>query len=474
MSAGSHSALIAIVLAAGRGTRMKSGRAKAMVPLAGIPLAGYALECAARAGSGQIALVVGPDMAELEAFAHAFAQDRQIAIESHVQDVPRGTGDAVRAASSAFCEDNAPPDAHVLVLFADTPGLRAPTIAKMRTCLDDGADIVVTGFASATPGGYGRLQFDAQDRLVGIIEARDAARHDRRDARTPLLNGGVMAFRAGALRTILPMIDNRNAAGEFYLTRAIACAAQSGLDARAIEVPHSEVSGVNTPAELASVESDMQARWRADHLENGVIMRAPETVYFCADTRIGPGTYIEPFVVFGPGVTIGTHARIGAFSHIEGARIGGHCRVGPHARLRPGAALEPGAKVGNFVEVKNSQIGTGSKVNHISYIGDTQIGAGSNIGAGTITCNYDGQKKSPTQIGDAVFVGSNTTLVAPLAVGPGAYIAAGSVMTADVPEDALAFGRARQTIKPGRAANMERGARDAGRKKQGPQHPKRG
>ncbi len=334
-------------------------------------------------------------------------------------------------------------------MFADTPLVRGETLRRLRAPLATGAAVAVLGFRAADPTGYGRL-ITANGRLLAIREDKDATAAERK---ITLCNGGLMALRGDVALAILERIGNDNAKGEFYLTDAVAVARDMGLEAVALETPEEEVRGINTQAQLAEAEAMLQARLRTAALEAGVTMVAPETVHLAADTKLGRDVVIEPYVVFGPGVVVEDGARIRSFSHLEGARVGQGASVGPFARLRPGARLGAKVRIGNFVEVKEAEIEAGAAANHLTYIGDARVGEGANVGAGTITCNYDGFDKHRTDIGARAFIGSNSALVAPVKIGDGAYVASGSVITRDVPADALALGRGRQVAKDGWAEN---------------------
>jgi bifunctional UDP-N-acetylglucosamine pyrophosphorylase/glucosamine-1-phosphate N-acetyltransferase len=353
----------------------------------------------------------------------------------------------VLAAKAAFARA---PD-EVLVLFADTPLIRPQTLARMRSALADGAAIVVLGFRPHDPSGYGRLVC-AGGELVAIREELDATAAERAIG---LCNGGIMALAGRCALAILERIGNDNHKREYYLTDAIAVARAMGHRAVVIETEEDDVRGINTKVQLAETEAAMQQRLRRAALEAGATLVAPDTVFLSSDTRLGRDVVVEPFVVFGPGVVVEENAVIRSFCHLEQAHVGKGASVGPHARLRPGARLEENVRVGNFVEVKEAVIGAGAKANHLSYIGDASVGAGSNIGAGTITCNYDGSAKHRTEIGKEAFIGSNSALVAPVRVGERAYVGAGSVITEDVPDDALALARARQANKDGWARRLQ-------------------
>jgi bifunctional UDP-N-acetylglucosamine pyrophosphorylase/glucosamine-1-phosphate N-acetyltransferase len=336
------------------------------------------------------------------------------------------------------------------VIFADTPLIRPQTLVRMRDSLAQGAAIVVLGFRPRDPTGYGRLIVD-EGELVAIREELDASPAERA---LDLCNGGLMAFAGTSALAILERIGNANRKGEYYLTDAVAIARAMGLKATVIETEEDDVRGINTKAQLAETEAVLQQRLRQAAMEAGVTLVAPETVHLSVDTKFGRDVTVEPFVVFGPGVTVEDNAVIRSFSHLERAHVGNGALVGPYARLRPGAQLGEGVHIGNFVEVKEAVIETGAKANHLSYIGDATVGAGANVGAGTITCNYDGIAKHRTEIGKNAFIGSNSALVAPVKIGDGAYVGSGSVITQDVPAEALAVARGRQTVKEGWAARL--------------------
>jgi len=437
---------LAVILAAGKGTRMKSDVPKVMHALAGRPMLAHVLGAAKEAGVGKISVVVGPGMDEVGSLAKSLDADAEV----FVQAGQLGTADAVKAAEPSYAGVTEP----VLILYGDTPLLRAATLDLLMQELAQGADVVVAGFETENPTGYGRLLLDARGYLVGIREEKDASEGERA---LTLCNSGIMGFRsAKTLAGLLGRIGNDNAKGEFYLTDAVALAHADGLDTRMITADGAEVLGVNSRAELAEAEALMQQRLRKKVMAEGATLVAPETVFLSHDTRIGRDVLIEPNVVMGPGVVIEDSAIIHGFCHFVGAHIGKNAEIGPFARLRPGAVLGPGAKVGNFVEIKKSDIAEGAKVNHLTYIGDTSIGAGANIGAGTVTCNYDGIAKHRTEIGAGAFIGSNSSLVAPVKIGEGAYVGSGSVISKDVADDALALTRAPQEERPGWAARFRR------------------
>ncbi|WP_349360597.1 bifunctional UDP-N-acetylglucosamine diphosphorylase/glucosamine-1-phosphate N-acetyltransferase GlmU [Stappia sp.] len=433
---------LAIVLAAGLGTRMKSAHPKVMHEVGNLSLVGHVLAAVKAAEIERIAVVVGPDMADLEAEVARRAPQATC----HEQTERLGTAHAAMAAGPAYAD--AP--RQVLVLFGDTPLITAETVARVSAGLETGADLVVLGFETDTPTGYGRL-LTTNGSVTAIREEKDASPEERA---VRLCNSGIMAFDGRIFADILSRIGTDNAQGEYYLTDAVEIAHALGLTVVVETAEEDELQGINTRAQLARVEAEFQTRARARAMAEGATLVAPETVFFSHDTRIGRDVVIEPNVVFGPGVTIGDNVRVRAFSHLEAADVASQATLGPYARLRPGARIGEGAHVGNFVEIKNATVEAGAKVNHLTYIGDARIGAKANIGAGTITCNYDGYLKHHTDIGAGAFVGSNSTLVAPLTIGDGAYLGAGGVVTEDVPADALALGRARQVIKDGMGASL--------------------
>jgi bifunctional UDP-N-acetylglucosamine pyrophosphorylase/glucosamine-1-phosphate N-acetyltransferase len=448
---------LAIILAAGKGTRMKSERPKVLHRLAGATLLAHVLRSARAAGLAKIAVVVGPDMDEVGDAARAVDPK----LEMFVQAKQLGTADAVKAARRSF-EDFA---GQVLVLYGDTPLLRPQTIGQVRAELDAGADLVVIGFDTEAPTGYGRLLLDERGRLAGIREEKDATPEERA---LTLCNSGIMGFRScKTLLGLLGRIGNDNASKEFYLTDAVALARGDRLEARTVKSNGEEVLGINSRAELAEAEALVQNRLRAKVMADGATLVAPETVFLSHDTKIGKDVTIEPHVVIGERVVIEDGATIKSFCYMQDARIGASATVGPFARLRPGANLAADAHVGNFVEIKQSEIGEGAKVNHLTYIGDTSVGARANIGAGTITCNYDGFDKHRTEIGAGAFIGSNSSLVAPVKIGEGAYIGSGSVISKDVAPDALALTRTSQEEREGWAAKMRerRGRKPTGNKR---------
>jgi bifunctional UDP-N-acetylglucosamine pyrophosphorylase/glucosamine-1-phosphate N-acetyltransferase len=430
---------LTVVLAAGEGTRMRSSLPKVLHPVAGLPLLAHVLDASPTGSGAALAVVIGPDHDSVA------AEIRRIRPEAatFVQCERRGTAHAVLAAREVIARGAD----DLLVVFGDTPLISAATFERLRAPLKQGAALAVLGFQAADPTGYGRLLIEG-DRLMAIREHADASAAERK---ITLCNAGVMAFDGRKALEILEKISNANGKGEYYLVDAVAIARDMGLEAVVIETSEDEVRGINTKAQLAEAESVMQARLRKAALDAGVTLIAPETVFLAADTKFGDDVTIEPFVVIGPGVSIGDGAVIHSFSHIVQATIGKNTSVGPYARLRPGTSLGDGAKIGNFVETKAAMLEAGVKVNHLSYIGDSHIGANTNIGAGTITCNYDGFGKHKTTIGKDAFVGTNSSLVAPVKIGNGAYIGSGSVITKDVPDDALAVERSPQNNREGGA-----------------------
>jgi len=430
---------LAIILAAGESTRMKSAMSKVLHPVAGRPMIAHVVDALASASISDVALVVGRDA---DAVSAAAATD-EVAVTSFLQKERLGTAHAVLAAREAIAKGYD----DVLVVFGDTPLITAAPLKAARDGLAAGNDVVVIGFQATDPTGYGRL-IVKDGALVAIREHRDASDEERR---ITYCNGGLMAIDGRKALDLLNRIGNANAKGEYYLTDLVEIARSLDGRAIAVEAPEEELTGCNTRAELAYIERLWQQRRRHELMLAGVSIIAPETVFLSWDTALAQDVLLEPNVVFGPGVRVESGAVIHAFSHLEGAHVRAGATVGPFARLRPGADLGAKSKVGNFCEVKNAEIGAGAKVNHLTYIGDAFVGAGSNIGAGTITCNYDGVNKHVTRIGANAFVGSNSSLVAPVSIGDGALVASGSVITEDVPADAVAFGRARQDVKPGRA-----------------------
>jgi bifunctional UDP-N-acetylglucosamine pyrophosphorylase / glucosamine-1-phosphate N-acetyltransferase len=433
---------LAVVLAAGEGARMRSARPKVLHAIAGRSLLAHVLHAVREAGGSMTAVVVGLGGEAVAAEAKRILPEAEI----FVQAERRGTAHAVLAAKAAIAR--APDD--VLVIFGDTPLIRPQTLTRIREAVAQGTAVVVLGFRPQDPAGYGRLVVEGGE-LLAIREEVDASPAERA---IKLCNGGLMAFAGPTALAILERIGNDNRKGEYYLTDAVAIARAMGCKAKVIETEEDEVRGINTNAQLAETAAVLQERLRKAAMEQGVTLVAPETVFLSSDTKFGREVVVEPFVVFGPGVTVEDNAVIRSFSHLERAHVGKGAQVGPYARLRPGARLQENVHVGNFVEIKEALIETGAKANHLSYIGDATVGAGANVGAGTVTCNYDGVAKHRTEIGKDAFIGSNSALVAPVKIGDGAYVGSGSVITHDVPAAALALGRGRQVVKEGWARRL--------------------
>jgi len=430
-----------VVLAAGMGTRMNSELPKVLHRLAGAPLLHHALKSGAPLSPGRTVVVAGHG-ADLVAKA---ARDWDDTIEVVLQTEQLGTGHAVDQARAALADTTG----DVIVLYGDTPFIHPETLETMIAARTR-ADVVVLGFSAANPGRYGRL-VTAGETLERIVEYKDASPEERA---ITLCNSGVICADRAVLYDLISAITNQNASGEYYLTDMVGLARARGLSATAVTCDEAETLGINSRAELAQAEAAFQARARSEAQDNGVTLVAPDTVHFAHDTLLGRDAVIEQFVVFGPGVSVESGAMIRAFSHLEGCHVGQGAVVGPYARLRPGAELGDDAHVGNFVEIKNAILGTGAKANHLTYIGDADIGEKTNIGAGTITCNYDGVMKHRTTIGARVFIGSNTMLVAPVSVGNDAMTGSGAVITKNVPDGALALARAPQENKLGAATRL--------------------
>ncbi|MCY3828451.1 MAG: bifunctional UDP-N-acetylglucosamine diphosphorylase/glucosamine-1-phosphate N-acetyltransferase GlmU [Rhodospirillaceae bacterium] len=437
----------AVVLGAGKGERMNSRFPKVLHRIGNRPMVLYPLDAVRAAGAGTCVVVAGPDMAEVAA---AVAP-----VPTTVQAEPRGTADAVKAARGRIG-----PDADtVLILYGDTPLVRPQTLEAMIARRREGSHaIVVLGFRPADPGGYGRLVRGGDGSLEAIVEATDASAEQRR---VGLCNSGVMAVDGAILFDLVDAVHNDNAKGEYYLTDIVGIARRHGRTSSVIEAGADELLGINSREELAAAERIFQQRMRRAAMAGGATLTDPDSVWFSYDTVLGRDVTVGPQVVFGQGVVVGDDVEIRGFCHIEGAALDRGATVGPFARLRPGAELREGAKVGNFVEVKNAVLKPGARANHLAYIGDAEIGAGANIGAGTITCNYDGFRKARTVIGDRAFIGSNSALVAPVTIGERAIVGAGSTIDRDVEADALALTRAELTAVPG-AAEMIRRRKTAG------------
>ena len=422
-----------IVLAAGQGTRMRSDTHKVLHPIASRPLLLHLLDRVDALGADKRVVVVGKGRAQVE--SAIAGRDTENAVQSE----QKGTGHAVLQAAGAL----AGYDGAVLILYGDTPFVKAETLGRMIDRLDGdgGPGVVVLASRQADPAKYGRIILKSSDRIARMIEYRDATEAERA---VDLCNSGMMAVRSADLFRWLGQVGNDNKAHEYYLPDIVNIAAAEGREAVVIIGDPYEAAGVNSRAELAHLELEWQRRRREEVLDEGATLIDPESVWFAFDTRLGRDVTVEPHVVFGPGVAVADGATIHAFSHIEGATIGARARIGPFARIRPGTELAEQTKVGNFVELKKARVAAGAKINHLSYVGDTDIGAKANIGAGTITCNYDGFGKYPTVIGAGAFIGSNSALVAPVTIGAGAIIGAGSVITRDVEADSLAVERSEQ------------------------------
>jgi len=437
--------LACIILAAGKGTRMKSDLPKVLHKVAGRSMVGHVVAVASALAPERIVVVVGPGMESVAAEVAPHA--------SVVQENQRGTADAVMAARGAlegFTGD-------VLVVYGDTPLVTPATLGAMVEALrgtgNDDPAVVVLGMRPDDPGAYGRLILGADGGLEAIVEYLDANPEQRA---VTLCNAGLMAFDGALLFGLLDRIGNDNAKGEFYLTDIVTVARAAGHACRVVEAPAAELVGVNSRAELAEVERLMQQRLRAVAMAEGATLADPQTVYFSHDTRLGRDVVVGQNVVFGPGVEVGDRVEIRPFCHLEEVRVASGAQIGPYARLRPGADIGPDAHIGNFVEIKNARIDAGAKVNHLTYIGDARVGAKANIGAGTITCNYDGFFKHHTEIGAGAFIGSNSALVAPVTIGAGAIVGAGSVVTQGVADDALVVARGKQTAYQGWAAEFRK------------------
>jgi bifunctional UDP-N-acetylglucosamine pyrophosphorylase/glucosamine-1-phosphate N-acetyltransferase len=433
----------AIILAAGQGTRMKSDKHKVLHPIAGRPMLDHLLATVDTLGPARTIVVLGSGREQVEPLVSTHGG------EIVVQERQLGTGHAVREAEAAlagFAGD-------ILILYGDTPLVEAATMARMLDRLDaeDQPAAVVVASRPADPQHYGRIVAETDGTILRIVEYKDASPEERA---VNLCNSGLMAVRAADMFALLARVGNDNAAGEYYLPDIVMLAAADGRKSVVIEAEPWEVAGVNSRAELAQLEAEWQRRRRLKAMADGITLVAPDTVWFAHDTEIGRDTVVEPNVVFGPGVTIGEGVSIRAFSHIEGAEVAAGAEIGPYARLRPGAEIGEKAKVGNFVEVKKAKLARGAKANHLTYLGDAEVGEGANIGAGTITCNYDGFFKYPTKIGAGAFIGSNSALVAPVTIGDNAMVGAGSVVTRDVGEGALAVARGEQAERPGWAVRF--------------------
>jgi len=437
--------LAVVVLAAGKGTRMKSDLPKVLHPVAGRPMLGHVLASVGALAPVETVVVVAPGMADVEAAAvpHSCA----------VQDRALGTGHAVAAARETLAPLIAEGATDLLVVFGDCPLMTSETLQTMldaRRCAD-APEIVGLAFRPEDPAAYGRVILDEAGRIEKIVEFADA---DSAQRRIGLCNAGLVIGDAARLFDLIGRLGSHNAQGEYYLTDIFGLAHADGHPAGVVECPPEETLGVNSRADLALVEAVMQRRLRRRVMAEGATLVDPQTVWLSADTRLGRDVIVQPSVFFGPGVTVGDRVEIRSFCHLEGAEVGDDVVLGPFARLRPGAKLGRSAHVGNFVEIKNAELGEGAKANHLTYLGDATVGKGANVGAGTITCNYDGFLKHRTTIGAGAFIGSNTALVAPVSVGDGALVAAGSTITEDVPADAVAVERSEQQVREGAAARF--------------------
>jgi bifunctional UDP-N-acetylglucosamine pyrophosphorylase/glucosamine-1-phosphate N-acetyltransferase len=427
-----------VILAAGQGKRMNSDLPKVLHPVASAPLLHHAMRSGASLEPEKTVVVAGIGFDAVKAAALHFDENAKVVLQKD----RNGTGHAAAVAEQALAGF----DGDIFVLYGDTPFISPETLAKMQAVRRQGHAIVNLGFEAADPTGYGRLILSVDGTLAAIVEEKDATASQRA---ITLCNSGVYCVDATLLFDLLRQVGNDNAQGEFYITDIVKIARDQGLTTAVVRCDEYETRGVNSRAELAQAEAIFQHRARAEAMDNGATLTDPETVWFAYDTVIGRDVLIEPNVVFGPDVTVESGAHIRAFSHLEGCHVSQDCVIGPYARLRPGAEIADGAKIGNFVEVKAARIGEGAKVNHLTYIGDATIGEAANIGAGTITCNYDGVFKHQTEIGARAFIGSNTMLVAPVRVGDDALTGSGSVITENVPDGALAIGRGKQANKPG-------------------------
>lgn len=447
----------AIILAAGKGTRMKSDLHKVLHPIAGHPMLLHLLDSFAELDLKRTVVVVGDKREQLDA---ALA-DR--GVTTALQEPQLGTAHAAlqaRAALEGF-------SGHILVCFGDCPMVRADTVRRLIAALDEGAKVAVLGFRPADPLAYGRIIADADGTVAKMVEYKDASEEERA---CDLCNSGLIVAHSDDMWPLLDAVGNDNAQGEYYLPDVATGAIARGDTVKVIETDADEVAGINSRAELAVAEAQWQALKREEAMAGGASLKAPETVFFSWDTELGRDVTIEPNVVFGPGVTVANGATIRAFSHLEGASVGEGCSVGPYARLRPGAVMEKDSKVGNFVEMKKATLGEGAKANHLTYLGDAEVGAGANIGAGTITCNYDGYFKYKTVIGERAFIGSNSALIAPVRIGADAIVAAGSAVSRDVGDGDLRVVRGDQVVKPGWADRFH----DAMKKKKAAEKEKKG
>ncbi len=443
-----------VILAAGKGTRMRSDLPKVLHAIGGAPMLHHAMRSALALAPERLAVVVGNGAEAVAAAARNLVPDASICKQSE----QRGTGHAVRMAAEAMAGF----EGDLFVLFGDTPFIESGTLHRMKAARAAGADIVALGFEAVEPGGYGRMVTGAGDSLERIVEVKDAT---AADLAITLCNSGVLAADSQTLFSLLAGLRNDNAKGEYYLTDVVALGRARGLDARMVRCAEMETLGINDRVGLAAAEAAFQSRARRAAMLGGATMTAPDTVYLAWDTAIGRDVTIGPNVVIGPGVTIADGATIGAFCDLGDCEIGPGAKVGPFARLRGGVKVGAGCRIGNFVEMKNVELGEGAKASHLAYVGDASVGPGANIGAGSVTCNYDGFAKHRTEIGAGAFIGTNSSLVAPVRVGENAYVGTGTVVTRDVPDDALALARTPQTNREGMALRLREQMRARAEKK---------
>ncbi|HUS54077.1 MAG TPA: bifunctional UDP-N-acetylglucosamine diphosphorylase/glucosamine-1-phosphate N-acetyltransferase GlmU [Thermohalobaculum sp.] len=443
-----------VILAAGKGVRMCSDLPKVLHPVAGAPMLHHAMRAALTLSPTRFAVVVGQGAEAVAATARKLVPDAAICEQAE----QLGTAHAMRMAESALADF----EGDVFILYGDTPFISAETLGAMAAARFAGADLVALGFDAAEPGGYGRMVTGYGGMLERIVEAKDASAEE---IAIRTCNSGVMAADSTTIFRLLAKVGNDNAKGEYYLTDVVELARAEGLSASVVRCDEAETLGINDRVQLAEAEAAFQARARRAAMLGGVTMTAPETVFLAWDTKLGRDVKIAPNVVFGPGVEIADGAEIHAFCHLDACRIGPSAIIGPFARLRPGSDIGESARIGNFVEIKNADIGHGAKVNHLSYVGDATIGARANLGAGTVTCNYDGFAKHRTEIGEGAFIGVNTALIAPVAIGDNAYVGTGTVITRDVPDDALALSRTPQTNREGVAPRLRETLRSRSKNK---------
>ena len=428
--------LSVLILAAGKGSRMQSKLPKVLHEVGNAPLIYYPIELARNVGANKIVCVVGKNSSDIKDKISSFSDDTEI-----VEQIKQlGTGHAVLCAEQSFSKSNE----NILILYGDCPLISEKSIKELLKLKNSGVDLAVLGFESQNPKGYGRMVLDSTGGLKKIVEAKDATREE---SNVTFCNSGIMIAERETVYTLLKNVSNKNAAGEFYLTDLVKMANEKNLVVRATRCPENEAQGINNRLDLAKAEEYFQTSKRLEALERGVTLVAPDTVFFSFDTELGIDTVVEPNVIFGPGVSLKSNVKIRSFSYLEGCLVKSKVTIGPFARIRPETILHEGVKVGNFVEIKKSKLYKNAKASHLSYIGDASIGEDTNVGAGTIFCNYDGVSKYRIEVGKNSFIGSNTSLVAPLKIGDRAVIAAGSTITDEVEKDTLALGRARQINK---------------------------